>query len=255
VIKVRIGKFGFLNNFLPYFLLEQNSGIDTDMEIYEGSPRELTAMFERGELDFAPLPSFYYIKNKARLRSYEFCVASKDSVLSVLLVSERGIRDEEGCIAVTNQTVTSLNLLKVILKEKGWRNEIYELNEIEAGELLKHGTYALVIGDEALKARERYRVVMDLGEEWHELTGYPMVFGISVSPNGIDMSEANSAVMRSLEWGEKNIEEVLREAKKRFSMPDELLERYLNTLTYRLGERERKGLEIFEAKCHEYRLL
>ena len=250
---MRIGKFGFLNNFLPYFLLEQNGG--TGIEIYEGSPRELTAMFERGEIDFAPLPSFYYIKNKTQLRSYEFCVASNGSVLSVLLVSECGIQDEEGCIAATNQTVTSLNLLKVILKEKGLRNKIYQLNEIGAGELLKHGTYALVIGDEALKARARYKVVMDLGEEWHELTGYPMVFGISVSSNGMDMSEANSAVMRSLEWGEKNMEEVLREAKKRFSMPDELLERYLNTLTYRLGERERKGLEIFEAKCHEYELL
>jgi len=143
----------------------------------------------------------------------------------------------------------------VILKEKGLRNEIHQLNEIETGELLKHGTYALVIGDEALRARARYKVVMDLGEEWHELTGYPMVFGISVSSNDMDMSEANSAVMRSLEWGEKNMEEVLREAKKRFSMPNELLERYLNTLTYRLGERERKGLEIFEAKCHEYGLL
>ncbi len=250
--ELRIGKFGFLNNFLPYYRLEQDGFIN----IYEGSPRELALLFERDEIDFAPLPSFYYLRNKTQLRSYEFCVASKDSVLSVLLVSEHGVQDENGRIAVTNQTVTSVNLLKIILNERGMTNRILELNACETSELLRHGSYALVIGDEALRARSRYKVVMDLGEEWHDITRCPMVFGIAVSSHKEDLSEVDRTILESLAWGEQNLETVMSEAKKRFSsMPADLIERYLNSLTYRLGTREREGLKVFEAKCHEYGLL
>jgi chorismate dehydratase len=246
---IKIGKFGFVNNFLPYYLLEQKG-----KRVIEASPKKLAEMFEKREIDFAPVPSFYYIKKKDKLRSYDFCIASKEKVLSVVVVSNGKMLDE-GCIAVTNQTVTSVNLLKIILREWGMRNRIAVVNESKASELLKHCTHALVIGDEAIKARMTYRVVMDLGEEWHELTGYPMVFGISVSREEKDMSEVNKAVKESVEWGKKNVDVVVTEAEKKFGMPVEFLHEYFRSLTYQMGVKERKGLELFEEKCHEYGLL
>jgi len=246
---IKIGKFGFVNNFLPYYWLEQNG-----VRIIEASPRKLAELFEKGEIDFAPVPSFYYIKNKDKLRSYDFCIASRNSVLSVVLVSE-GKTLDDGCIAVTNQTLTSLNLLKIILSERGLKNRVALVNESKASELLKHCTHALVIGDEAIKARMSYRVVMDLGEEWRKLTGYPMVFGISASLRGKDMSRVNKAVTESVEWGKKNIDVVVAEAGKKFEMPVEFIREYFKSLTYQMGAKERKGLELFEEKCHEYGLL
>ena len=246
---IKIGKFGFVNNFLPYYWLEQNG-----VRVIEASPRKLAELFEKGEIDFAPVPSFYYIKNKDKLRSYDFCIASRNSVLSVVLVSE-GKTLDDGCIAVTNQTLTSLNLLKIILSELGLKNRVALVNESKASELLKHCTHALVIGDEAIKARMSYRVVMDLGEEWRKLTGYPMVFGISASLRGKDMSRVNKAVTESVEWGKKNIDVVVAEAGKKFEMPVEFIREYFKSLTYQMGAKERKGLELFEEKCHEYGLL
>jgi len=248
---IKIGKFGFVNNFLPYYWLEQNG-----VRVIEASPRTLARMFETGEIDFAPVPSFYYIKNKDRLRSYDFCIAARNSVLSVVLVSEgKMLDDDNGCIAVTNQTVTSLNLLKIILRECGRKNRVVVMNESKTSELLKHCAYALVIGDEAIKARMAYRVVMDLGEKWRELTGYPMVFGISASQKDKDMNEVNRKVMESVEWGKKNVDAVVAEAEKKFGMPVEFLHEYFKSLTYRLGAKEKRGLELFEEKCHEYGLL
>lgn len=254
-MSIKIGKFGFVNNFLPYYRLEHNG-----VRVIEASPKELAGMFEKGEIDFAPVPSSYYIKNKDKLRSYEFCIAARNSVLSVVVVSEGKMLDDDndndkGRIAVTNQTVTSLNLLKIILHECGMRNGVAPVNASKASELLKHGTYALVIGDEAIKARMAYRVVMDLGEKWRELTGYPMVFGISASPKGKDMSEVNKAVMESVEWGKRNVDVVVAEAEKKFGMPVEFLHEYFKSLTYQLGAKEKRGLELFEEKCHEYGLL
>ena len=246
---IKIGQFGFVNNFLPYYWLEQNGA-----RVIEASPRKLAEKFEKGGVDFAPVPSFYYIKNKDKLRSYEFCIASKNSVLSVILVSEEKMLDG-GCIAVTNQTLTSVNLLKIILSERGRKNKVVRVDESKASELLKHCTYALVIGDEAIKARMKYRVVMDLGEEWRDLMGYPMVFGIAVSWKERDMSGVNKAVMESTAWGKRNADVVVAEAAKKFGMPVEFLREYFNTLTYQMGAEERKGLELFEEKCYEYGLL
>ncbi len=257
---IKIGKFGFVNNFLPYYWLEQNGA-----RVIEASPRKLVEMFEKGEVDFAPVPSFYYIKNKDKLRSYEFCIASRNSVLSVILVKpffrkesftkEKSYNEDSGCIAVTNQTLTSVNLLKIILRERGWKNKVARVDESKASELLKHCTYALVIGDEAIKARMKYSVVMDLGEEWRDLTGYPMVFGIAVSRKERDMSEVNKAVMESVAWGKRNADVVVAEAANKFGMPVEFLREYFNTLTYQMGAEERRGLELFEEKCYEYGLL
>ncbi len=250
-MSIKIGKFGFVNNFLPYYWLEHNG-----VRVIEASPKELAGMFERREIDFAPVPSSYYIKNIDKLRSYEFCIAARNSVLSVVVVSNgKTLDDDNGRIAVTNQTVTSLNLLKIILHECGMRNGVTPVNASKASELLKHGTYALVIGDEAIKARAAYSVVMDLGEKWRELTGYPMVFGISASQKEKDMSEVNKAVMESVEWGKKNVDVVVAEAGKKFGMPVEFLHEYFKLLTYRLGAKEKRGLELFGEKCHEYGLL
>jgi chorismate dehydratase len=250
-MSIKIGKFGFVNNYLPYYQLEQNG-----MQIIEALPKQLAAMFETGEIDFAPVPSFYYIKNRAKLKSYEFCVASKNCVLSVILVSNgKKLDSDTGPIAVTNQTVTSLNLLKIILREKGLRNRIVVLKEGKASELLKRYNHALVIGDEAIKARMTHEVVMDLGEEWHELTGYPMVFGISTSRKEDDMSDINRKVMESVVWGEKNVDLIVSAAEKKFGIPVEFLARYFRALTFQMGAKEKRGLELFEEKCHEYGLL
>lgn len=248
-MKAKIGKFGFVNNFLPYYRLEKE-GIKT----VTSSPGELAGMLERKEIDFAPVPSFYYLKNKEMLRNYEFCVASKGQVLSVIVVSNKKGLDD-GSIAITDQTMTSLNLLKIILKEKGMKNEIVLMNESRAADLLKHCSHALVIGDEAIKARMMYRVVMDLGEEWHELTGYPMVFGISASFKEKDMSEIDRKVMESVTWGEKNIGLIAAEAEEKFKLQKDFLEIYFKTLIHRMGAKEVRGLELFEEKCHQYGLL
>jgi len=286
---MRIGKFGFLNNFLPYFRLERelkkkeieknaavsggqsvSKSVSEDerknkrgrggIEVVEGLPAMLAEMLERGSVDFAPVPSFYYLKNKEKLKTYEFCVASRaerrGEILSVVVVSKRE-RLGEGAIAVTSQTITSVNLLKIILRERGRvaKNKIVLANGIAAEELLKRCPYALLIGDAALEARRKFNVVMDLGAEWFDLTGYPMVFGISASLSHKNMSEASDKIIASLSWGMRNIDEVVAEASKKSGFAADFLKKYFLSLSYRMGVKERKGLELFEEKCVEHHLL
>jgi len=246
---MKIGKFGFLNNFLPYYWIEKNRLA----EVVEASPKTLAEMIENRQLDYAPIPSFYFLKNKDRLRDYTFCIASKGKVLSVLVVSNGKSLDDK--IAITNETMTSVKLLEIILKEKGLSCKLIPVNDRRATNLLKRCGSALVIGDEAIKARMIYRVVMDLGEEWFELTGYPMVFGISASLKDVNARNCDDLLNRSIDWGFRYFDEVVGEAEKRFSMPKEFLEEYFKSLSYKMGSKEKKGLRLFEELCREYGLL
>ena len=106
-----------------------------------------------------------------------------------------------------------------------------------------------------MEARRKFNVVMDLGAEWFDLTGYPMVFGISASLSHKNMSEANDKILASLSWGMRNIDEVVAEASKKSGFAADFLKKYFLSLSYRMGVKERKGLELFEEKCVEHHLL
>ncbi len=247
---MRIGKFGYLNNFLPYYFIEERG----DVEIIETTPREMASKLLNGEIDYAPVPAFFYLSKKDLLRHYNFCVASEGKVLSVVVVS----RDKEldsNSIAVTKDTMTSVNLLKIVLKEKGMENDLVPMETAKASEMLKKCRHALVIGDEAIKARMIYRVVMDLGEEWHELTSLPMVFGISASLREKDSSKADSKILESLKKAYSRFDEVVDAAELTFKMPREFLVEYFRTLRFEFGEKERRGLNEFEKFCRDYGLL
>ncbi|HDS44843.1 MAG TPA: futalosine synthase [Methanomicrobia archaeon] len=247
----RIGKFSLLNSYLPYYRLEQDG-----FRVIRAMPKTLAGMLERGEIDFSPVPSVYYLKNKATLQRYEFCIAAARSVWSVILVSKGApLGENGGSIAVTNQTTTSAKLLEIILQERGLRHQIVPVNESTATALLEHCPYALVIGDAAIRARQRYRVVMDLGEAWLDVTGLPMVFGIAVARKGRDMAGVSAALQESVVWGKEHVDVIIGAAHEQFGLPEEFLECYFNALTYQMGERERRGLARFEEKCHEYGIL
>lgn len=248
MVHLRIGKFGYLNNFLPYYFLNES------VEIMEASPKKMSLMLLAGEIDYAPVPAFFYLSNRDRLRHYEFCVASEGKVISVVVVSKNKKLDD-GPIAVTQDTVTSLNLLRIILEEKGLKNKLIPMETAKAFEMLEKCDHALVIGDEAIKARMIYRVVMDLGEEWYELTSLPMVFGISASLKDVDATAIDRKILDATEEGFRKFEEVVKAAEEAFRMPREFLEEYFRTLRFRLGSRERRGLDEFEKLCRDYELL
>jgi chorismate dehydratase len=111
----------------------------------------------------------------------------------------------------------------------------------------------LVIGDEAIKAREKFRVVMDLGEEWTDLTGYPMVFGISASL--YDAKDCDDLLMKSIDWGLKNFEEIVQSAVKRFKLSEDFLRTYFKALIYKVDTKVEKGLKVFEELCRDHDLL
>jgi chorismate dehydratase len=204
-------------------------------------------MYEGGEIVYAPIPAFELIKRGYNPR--KFCVASDGEVYSVIVVSRKK-RLDDSPIAITGNSLTSANMMRIIKAEKGLINKLVVLNG-KVDEMLRDFDHALIIGDEAIKARMIYRVIMDLGEEWKELTGLPAVFGVSVSRvEGID-----EELLNSLKWGREHMEEVVKVASEKFRLPEEFLRKYFDKLIHELGSKEKKSLEVYGELCHEHGLL
>ncbi len=245
--RVRIGKFGFVNNFLAYYKLE----MDGKYEIVEAPPRRLAEMLDKGELSYAPVPTFHLIKNG--YRHHRFCVASDGEVYSVIVVSRKR-RLDDSPIAMTSKSMTSVNMLRIIARERGMINKLVVVNG-SVKDMLSHFDHALVIGDEALMARMVYRVLLDVGEEWKDITGKTAVFGVSASRGEREAEAVDRDIISSLRWGKKHIDDVVSAASLKHRLPEEFLRIYFESLIHEMGSREMAGLKTFEEMCREYGLL
>lgn len=246
---MKIGKFGLVNNFLPYYHLEKQNRY----EIVEDTPKNLAEMLLSGKIDYAPVPTFFYLKNRSKLSTYSFCVGSDGEVYSVVVVSKRK-RLDDSPIAVTKKSLSSANMLRIIKQEKALVNKLV-IYEGDFKEMLRDFDHALVIGDEAIKARMVFRVVMDIGEEWKEITGLPAVFGVSASLRDLKLEEVDRDLLNSYRKGMESIDEIVEIASMKFRMPPEFLEIYFKKLVHEMGSKERKSIEVFGELSHEYGLL
>jgi chorismate dehydratase len=229
--------------------------VSHSFKIVEAAPKSLCYKLVSREVDVAPVPSFFYLTNKKHLNLHRiFSISSKGEVMSVLLISKKYRELKNGArIGITPASTTSINLLKVILREIDKRMEFQSSRFSDGERLLAHNDYALVIGDEAIKSRENFHVVMDLGSAWFELTGLPMVFALlcSMGYDGKDIERLS----KSVRCGYIRMDEVVRSAVKKYGIEKDFVTQYFYSLLYTWDEDIERGLRMFEKKCANYGLL
>jgi predicted solute-binding protein len=181
-----------------------------DVELSFAPPNELASKLKNGKLDIALASSVLSLQNP-ELRLWETgpMVACEGPVKSVAMYLRPGLTDPQQAhtIALDQHSCSGRELVRIILREK-WPAE---RKFIEIG----HSTDPLVaaqsagcdaiqlIGDPALRARLEHPdwECIDLGEEWHQLTGLPFVFAGWIGRQGFDPSYAAPTLESSAELG------------------------------------------------------
>jgi predicted solute-binding protein len=114
--------------------------------------------------------------------------------------------------------------------------------------MLKAADAALVIGDPALHldpAALPYHVY-DLGAEWLELTGLPMVFAVWAARPGVATPEIAEAFRASCRWGREHIDDIVAAESGARGFPPDLVREYLTRyIVHELGPREYEGMRRF----------
>ena len=111
---------------------------------------------------------------------------------------------------------------------------------------------ALIIGDPALHidpATSEYQVY-DLGQEWTEMTGLPMVYALW---SGQKAPAAAEMLHDSYAYGRDRIEEIVKQEAKPRGLQLELARTYLTkNIVFELGAEHERGLALYLKLVREY---
>jgi chorismate dehydratase len=172
-------------------------------------------------------------------------IACREEATSVLLVSKVP-PGQVRTLAAHTASRSSVTLARLLLAERWGATPQVVPARPPLATMLASADAAVVIGDPALAVRGRSGLLeIDLAAAWVEWTGRPFVFAVwgvrREAPAGVEtLLEASLAYSRS-HW-----EALLPRWAESHGVEHERTRGYLErTLTYRLGDEERAGMEEF----------
>lgn len=177
-------------------------------------------------------------------------IACEGAVRSILLIS-RVPFSEIRTLAVDSSSRTSVALVRIILAERYGCEPVMTRRLPNLEDMMAESDAALLIGDPALHLDpEALRwQTLDLGAEWVEWSGLPMVFAVWAGHTVVLTEQVRSAFLGSYEWGLDRTEEMVELAVRERGFGRELAREYLTRhIAYRLGPNHLKGLELFRER-------
>ncbi len=239
--KIRVGIVNYLNTQPMLFGLERLP-VKEKIELTGDYPALVAKRLREGEIDLGLIP----IAAMADLNHYQIvgshCISTETEAASVAIFSKVPIEKVERVI-LDYQSRTSVALAKILCR-KYWKKEVaWVAAENESYIHSIEGTTAgVIIGDRALRARNRFEYIYDLGAYWRKLTGLPFVFAAWISTSSLpesfikEFDEANAE-------GLAHLEEVLSGVP--YQVGYDLRQYYTNNMNYRLTDEKRKSIQLF----------
>jgi chorismate dehydratase len=210
-------------------------------EIVFATPSELAKMLQRDELDAALVSVTEVLFNDRYDILDGTAIASLGEVKSVLLAHRKPIEGAREIFCDT-ASLTSVNLLRVLLAERGLKPEFKPLASYDFKSL---PDYALLIGDPALNFvfSPHEHEVFDLGAAWFELTALPFVYAVWALRRGMENSRLRRQLTEARQFGLDTIESIIR---NRTEYTEDFRKDYFGWhIHYHLGSDEKRGLAKF----------
>ena len=180
-----------------------------------------------GEADIGIVPVIEMGRQK--LDFFHNCgIASLGPVRSILLISRVPFHQIK-TLATDSGSRTSVMLSRIILTEKfGCDPQILSLAP-DLPAMLKVADAALLIGDAALRVDPAVLpfATLDLGEQWTELTGLPMVFAVWAGRKQHIREPYGQALLDSCRYGLARIEEIVAHEARARGFSEPLVREYL----------------------------
>ena len=220
----------------------QQGLFDLEFRVPSGCAEQLAS----GAADIGIVPSFELTRQDLEILPGSG-IACHGPVRSILLISRRPA-PEIRTVAMDSSSRTSVQLARVILDARyGVRPQcIPHAPDLDA--MLSVADAALIIGDPALRIDPvglPYHV-HDLGAEWVEMTGLPMVFAVWAGRRAVVTPGVVEAFRESCRYGRARIEEIVAVESSRRQFPPDLVREYLSAhIVHELGPDDYRGMRRF----------
>jgi chorismate dehydratase len=220
-------------------------------------PTELNKKLLDGDIDLTLVSSIEFIRHRDKLKALpDFSIATLGPVQSVMLFHWKPWEELNGKrIALTTDSATSIELLKILLRETNIATEFAPMKP-DLDVMLENCDAALLIGDTALKEAIAKRGIdgkvpyqTDLGEAWYTLTKLPFTFAVWASRKDNEPSKAFVDKLRlAREYGLGHLADVADYEAKQLGLPQNIIQRYLANFRYYLMPPDIDGLLTFARK-------
>ena len=248
-----IGKIPYLNSVPFYANFEKRQ-----FRILPVAPRRMGLLSRQGQLDAGPFSLMDYFEQENNLELMGWCIASRDQVKSVMLFSNEGWRDLNGkTIGITDDTATSVKLLRVLLEKKYGVKAHFERLHAGVNDFSKFDA-VLLIGDEALRRNKSglngFELVFDLAAEWYDWQKLPFVFAVWACKTSLPTeakTELKSLLTKSLDTSEDDFAAAASLHGSLIGYSSAETVDYLAGFNFRLGEREREAMTRFRELVEE----
>lgn len=184
-------------------------------------------------------------------------IACRGAVRSILLVSKKPL-SEIRTLAADSASRTSVVLARMILSRRYAADPELHPARADLPRMLAHADAALLIGDPALRLEPDSLpyAVFDLGREWFEWTGLPMVFAVWAGRAECVGPELEPAFLESCRFGRARLDEIVRSEAARRGISEHLAHTYLaRHIVHELGPGEYEGLERFLLLAREFAIV
>ncbi|MEV0732020.1 menaquinone biosynthesis protein [Polymorphospora sp. NPDC050346] len=256
----RVGHIQFLN-CLPIYWGLMRSGALIDVDLHKDTPERLSAALVEGDLDIGPITVVEYLRHAQDLVLLpDLAVGSDGPVLSVNVVSTRPLADLDGAkVALGSTSRTGVMLARMLIGERYGAHPEYFTCPPDLTQMLLEADAGVLIGDAALRALyeapRQGLTVTDLGQEWRDWTGLPMVFAVwavrrdfAADHPGL-VKEVHEAFLRSRDLCLAELDEVAESAARWEPYDAATLASYFRSLDFSLGDRQVAGLREFARRA------
>ena len=214
---------------------------DLPGELIFAPPSKLAEMLRRDELDAALVSITEVLFNDRYDILDGVAIASLGEVYSVILAHKKPLAEAQEIFCDT-ASLTSVNLLKVLLAERGLQPEFKPLENYAAA---KEKDFVLLIGDRAIEFQRapHSHEIFDLGAAWLEMTQLPFVYAVWALRRGVENAELRRELLAAKHFGLETLEQII-ETRPEFDADfrRDYFERHIH---YHLGEDEKRAIAKF----------
>src|SRR5450432_476501 len=240
--KFRIGSVNYLN------AVPLTRGLES--EIIFATPAELAGMLRRDELDAALVSITEVLFNDRYDILDGVAIASLGEVYSVVLAHKKPLAEAKE-IFCDPASLTSVNLLKVLLAERGLQPEFKPLENYEVA---PEKDFVLLIGDRAIDFQRspHAREIFDLGYAWTEMTNLPFVYAVWALRRGIENKELRRELREAKRFGFETLDYVIE---SREEYDEDFRRDYFEwNIHYHLATDEKRGIAKFSELLTKHNL-
>jgi chorismate dehydratase len=231
--RFRIGSVQYLN------AAPLTRGIESELVL--ATPAKLAEMLRRDELDAALVSITEVLFNDRYDILDGIGIGSIGEVYSVILAHRKPLEEVKEIFCDT-ASLTSVNLLKVLLAEKNLFPEFKPLDDYGSA---AYKDFVLLIGDPAIDFQRAPHTheIFDLGAAWTDMTRLPFVYAVWALRRGVENKPLRRELRESKKFGIETMDYLIE---TREEYDEDFRRDYFDWhIQYTLGEDAKRGIAKF----------